>query len=201
MKIGIILINKMMVLISRNNQLSPFFYPVELAKFLNLAMLFLATVSFSHAYPMYIIHKIILCGCQKKIRASPSGVHGYPPNRDACPGPTHPTGSRKEAAGFLCLRFVLKENDLCLFEGKLIWIVEILEVSSLKSDLKGRINSIQTAMQCSFRCSLMMWRLYACSGTTWRNGLAVALRALGNVLWVYRWFSHLDTSPFIGDFI
>jgi hypothetical protein len=129
---------------------------------------------------MYIIHKIMM-RLSKKIRASPSGVHGYPPNRDAGPGPTHPTGSRKQAAGFLCLRFVLKENDLCLFEGKLIWIVEVLEVSSLKSDLKGRINSIQTAMQCSFRCSLMMWRLYACSGTTWRNGLAVALRALGYI--------------------
>ena len=104
-----------------------FFYPVELAKFLNLAMLFLATVSLSHAYPMYIIHKIMM-RLSKKIRASPSGVHGYPPNRDAGPGPTHPTGSRKQAAGFLCLRFVLKENW-----SVFVWRKTHLDCGSLRS--------------------------------------------------------------------
>ena len=81
----------------------------------------------SHAYPMYIIHKIMM-RLSKKIRASPSGVHGYPPNRDAGPGPTHPTGSRKQAAGFLCLRFVLKENW-----SVFVWRKTHLDCGSLRS--------------------------------------------------------------------
>ena len=161
-----------------------FFYPVELAKFLNLAMLFLATVSLSHAYPMHIPCISYIkswCGCQKKsgrrLQVSTDILQiGMPVLVRLI------RLARENKQRVFCVWDLFwRKIDLCLFEGKLIWIVEVLEVSSLKSDLKGRINSIQTAMQCSFRCSLMMWRLYACSGTTWRNGLAVALRALGYV--------------------